>query len=128
MLKRIHHIELIVLDLERQVDLFKQLGFEELRRTHHHEVSVEMKLPGQEIIWELHEIEKEEVIGVNHIGFEVEDAPLAFEELSAGDVRFQNTPYHYEIPDNDGKTWRVADFRDPSGFRYHILDTKGGDN
>ena len=127
MLKRIHHIELIVLDLERQVDLFKRLGFEELRRTDHHQVSVEMKLPDQEIIWELHELEHSEVIGVNHIGFEVEDAPEAFEAFSAAGVKFQNTPYHYDIPDLDGKTWTVADFRDTSGFRYHILDTKGGE-
>ncbi len=127
MLKRIHHIELIVLDLERQVDLFKQLGFEELRRTDHHQVSVEMKLPDEAIIWELHELEKNEVIGLNHIGFEVDDAPAAFEEFSARGVKFQNTPYHHDVPDIDGKTWTVADFRDASGFRYHILDTKGSE-
>ena len=125
MLKRIHHIELIVLDLERQVDQFKQLGFEELRRTEHHQVSVEMKLPDQEIIWELHELEGSEVIGVNHIGFEVDDAPAAFEAFKAKGVKFQNTPSHYDVPDIDGKTWNVANFRDTSGFRYHILDRKG---
>ncbi len=125
MLKRINHIELIVLDLERQVELFKQLGFEELRRTEHHQVSVEMKLPDQEIIWELHELEKNEVIGVNHIGFEVDDAPAAYEALKDKGVKFQDTPSHYNVPDIDGKTWTVANFRDTSGFRYHILDTKG---
>ena len=127
MLRRIHHIELIVLDLERQVEFFKQLGFEEVRRTHHHQVSVEMKLPDQEIVWELHQMEKEEVIGINHVGFEVEDVPAAFEDLLARGVKFQRDPYHYDIPDVEDKTWRVADFRDPSGFRYHILDTKGGE-
>ena len=125
MLRRIHHIELIVLDLERHVEFFKRLGFEEVRRTPHHQVSVEMRLPDQEVIWELHQVENEEVPGINHIGFEVQDVPAAFEDLLAGGVEIQKTPYHYDVPDADGRTWRVADFRDPCGFRYHILDRKG---
>ena len=125
MLSRIHHIELIVADLDSTVDFFKQLGFQEMRRTHHHDISVELKLPDEETMWEIHQVAEGEVVGINHIGFEVDDVVETHKELVEKGISFQRDVYTYDIDDVYGNSWRVADLRDPSGFRYHILDTKG---
>ena len=75
MIKGIDHIELIVRDLDEYVAFFKTLGFEMVRETPHHGGSVEMKPPGDgQPVFEIHQVVGEEVIGVNHIAFRVDDA------------------------------------------------------
>ena len=64
MIRGIDHIELIVRDFDEYVAFMKTLGFEELTRTSHHGVSVELKAPGEgQPIFEIHEATGEEVIG-----------------------------------------------------------------
>lgn len=120
MVTQVDHIELIVDDIEGYVRLFQAMGFQTLSRTTHHGVSVELQLPGpNQPIFELHQVQGEEVIGVNHIAFRVDDVRAAYDALRARGVRFEREP-HYVA--ETGRT--IANGRDPDGWRFQLVDAR----
>ena len=119
MIRGIDHIELIVRDFTEYVAFMKALGFEELTRTSHHGESVELRMPGEnQPIFEIHQATGEEVIGVNHIAFRVDDAQAAHQRLKATNVRC-NEPNFVE---STGRT--TVNLRDPDGWRMQLVDAK----
>lgn len=120
MVTQVDHIELVVDDIEGYVRLFETLGFTLLSRTTHHGASVELQLPGpNQPIFELHKVEGEEVIGVNHIAFRVDDVRTAHDALRAQGVRFERLPHYIA---ETGRT--IANGRDPDGWRFQLVDAK----
>lgn len=120
MVSQVDHIELIVDDLESYVRLFRSMGFALLSRTTHHGVSVELQLPGpNQPIFELHRAQGEEVIGVNHIAFRVDDVQTAYAALRADGVRFEEEP---RLIKETGRT--IANGRDPDGWRFQLVDAR----
>jgi glyoxylase I family protein len=120
MVTQVDHVELIVNDLEGYVRLFQAIGFKLLSRTTHHGASVELQLPGpSQPIFELHQVQGEEVIGVNHIAFRVDDVRAAYKALTAQGVRFEREPQYIK---ETGRT--IANGRDPDGWRFQLVDAK----
>lgn len=117
MLKRLDHIEIGVQDLEATVDFYRAMGFEELRRTDHHGLAVEMRLPGDHVVFEFHTLQMTANPGINHIAFAAEDVPSDIAALKARGVRFDREA----LPvDETGRT--VTNFRDPQGFRLQFTE------
>lgn len=120
MVTQVDHIELIVNDIEGYIRLFQAIGFKLLSRTTHHGVSVEFQLPGpNQPIFELHQVQGEEVIGVNHIAFRVDDVRAAYEALKTSGVRFEREPQFIK---ETGRT--IANGRDPDGWRFQLVDAR----
>ncbi len=120
MITQVDHIELIVDDIEGYVRIFQAMGFKLLSRTTHHGVSVELQLPGpNQPIFELHQVSGEEVIGVNHIAFRVDDVKSAYEAPRAQGVRFEKKPQYIK---ETGRT--IANGRDPDGWRFQLVDAR----
>lgn len=119
MIRGIDHIELIVRDFNAYVAFMKTLGFEELARTSHHGQSVELKAPGEnQPIFEIHQASGEEVIGVNHIAFRVDDAKAAHETLTS--VQIAASPPNFI--ESTGRT--TVNLRDPDGWRMQLVAAK----
>ena len=120
MVTQVDHIELIVDDIEGYVRVFQAMGFKLLSRTTHHGVSVELQLPGpNQPIFELHQVTGEEVIGVNHIAFRVDDVGTTYDALKTRGVRFESEPH---LIKETGRT--IANGRDPDGWRFQIVDAR----
>lgn len=120
MVTQVDHIELIVDDIEGYIRLFQAMGFKLLSRTTHHGVSVEFQLPGpNQPIFELHQVAGEEVIGVNHIAFRVDDVRAAYDALRGSGVRFEHEPH---LIKETGRT--IANGRDPDGWRFQLVDAR----
>ncbi len=120
MVTQVDHIELIVDDIEGYVRLFQGMGLKLLARTTHHGVSVELQLPGpNQPIFELHQVQAEEVIGVNHIAFRVDDVRAAYDALKAQGIRFEKEP---RLVKETGRT--IANGRDPDGWRFQLVDAR----
>jgi catechol 2,3-dioxygenase-like lactoylglutathione lyase family enzyme len=119
MIRGVDHIELIVRNLDEYIGFLETLGFELLTRTTHHGDSVEMGIPGQEFpIFELHQVTDEEVIGVNHIAFRVDDAGAAHEALRAAGVESAEEPGYVA---STGRT--NINLRDPDGWRLQLVSS-----
>ncbi len=117
MLQGIDHIEIIVRDLDEYVAYLQKLGFELLQRTSHHGDSAELKMPGSDTIFELHQVGGEEVIGVNHIALRVDDINRAH-----GHLQDQGIPIE-ESPGEVVSTGRTnINLRDPDGWRLQLVD------
>ncbi len=117
MIQGIDHIELIVRQLDEYVAFLKTLGFETVRETPHHGGSVEMKPPGEgQPVFEIHQVMGEEVIGVNHIAFKVDDAAAAHAALKNYPGMVSGPPGH--VPDT-GRT--NLNLRDPDGWRLQLV-------
>ena len=113
----IDHIELIVRDVDEFVAFFEAMGFKLLTRTAHHGVSVEMQLPGDnQPIFEIHQVGREENIGVNHIAFKVDNAQEAYTQLK-GKVKVMREPNYVAAT---GRT--TVNLRDPDGWRLQLVD------
>jgi catechol 2,3-dioxygenase-like lactoylglutathione lyase family enzyme len=113
----IDHIEIIVKDLNTHIKWYESLGYKLLRKSSHHGGSAELIIPGSERpIIELHQVKGEEVIGINHIAFQVEDAMIAVQELERLGIKIESGPNFFE------PTGRIlANFRDPDGWRIQIV-------
>ena len=116
MLGEIDHIEIEASDAEEMADFLKKLGYEERRRTEHHGQSFELEPAGEGPIFEIHTVEGEEVPGINHIAFSIDDIEGATDELEAQDVDSIVGPYHVE---KTGRT--ITNFRDPDGRRFQMV-------
>ncbi len=120
MIKGIDHIELIVRDLDDYVSFLKTLGFETVRETPHHGGSIEMKPPGEgQPVFEIHQVIGEEVIGVNHIAFKVDDVVAAHAALKDYPGMVSGAPGH--VPDT-GRT--NLNLRDPDGWRLQLVQNQ----
>ena len=103
MIGEIDHIEIEASDAEAMADFLKQLGYEEHRRTEHHGLSIELTpADGDGPLFEVHTVTGEEVPGINHIAFGVDDLV---------------EPYYVE---RTGRT--ICNFRDPDGRRFQLVD------
>lgn len=117
MLREIDHIEIEASDGEEMAEFLKKLGYEELRQTEHHGTSYELQPgDGDGPIFEIHTVKGEEVPGINHIAFAVEDIEDATENLKNQDIDQVSDPYHVE---KTGRT--ITNFRDPDGRRFQIV-------
>jgi catechol 2,3-dioxygenase-like lactoylglutathione lyase family enzyme len=122
MIRGIDHIELIVRDFDEYVAFLKTLGFKEVTQTGHHGQSAELQAPGDnQPIFEIHQATGEEVIGVNHIAFKVDDVNAANEVLDKTDIDFKNPNY----VEATGRT--TINLRDPDGWRMQLVDAKRND-
>jgi catechol 2,3-dioxygenase-like lactoylglutathione lyase family enzyme len=115
MLLAIDHIEIIVKDVDATVAWYRSLGLELVRRTDHHGASAELRLPSGTVI-ELHQVEKEENIGINHIAFRVEDGEAAAGRLEELGIPIEAGPKYFEPT---GRT--LVNFRDPAGWRLQLV-------
>ncbi|AHG02123.1 hypothetical protein HALLA_02105 (plasmid) [Halostagnicola larsenii XH-48] len=118
MIGEIDHIEIEASDAEETAAFLKKLGYEELRKTEHHGESVELQ-PGGETegpIFEIHTVEGEEVPGINHIAFNVENIEEITDQLETEEVDSIVGPYDVEATDRT-----ITNFRDPDGHRFQIV-------
>lgn len=118
MFNGIDHIEIEASDAEEMVAFLSKLGYEDRRETDHHGTSYELEPPeGDGAIFEIHTVEGEEVPGINHIAFNVDDVDEATEALEDAGVDQLVGPYHV---DRTGRT--ITNFRDPDGRRFQVVD------
>jgi len=92
MIKRVDHIDIAVKDIDRATKLFQKIGFDLVRRTTHGggKGSVELKLPGEALIYELFPVDPRFLDGkpgVRHVAWAVDDAQKTFDELKAKGVK-----------------------------------------
>ena len=117
MVRGIDHIEIIVKDVAEYVAFFEKMGFKVLTRTKHHGESAELQLPGEnQPIFEIHQVGREENIGVNHIAFKVDNAQEAYKQLQ-GKVKVMREPNYVAAT---GRT--TVNLRDPDGWRLQLVD------
>ena len=122
MIRGIDHIELIVRDYDEYIAFLKSLGMEVITETAHHGHSAELQAPGEnQTIFEIHQATGEEVIGVNHIAFRVDDAEGAHETLKKTDINYRDPNY----VEATGRT--TINLRDPDGWRMQLVDAKRND-
>ena len=120
MVRGIDHIEIIVRDVEEYVAFFQKLGFKLLTRTSHHGASAELQLPGDnQPIFEIHQVSREENIGVNHIAFKVDNAQEAYADLQGKGLKGMREP-NYVVA--TGRP--TVNFRDPDGWRMQLVDAQ----
>ena len=96
------------------------MGFQLLTRTSHHGQSAELQLPGpNQTIFEIHQVDGEENIGVNHIAFRVDHAEASYRELQAQGITTLKPPNFVQ------STGRITvNFRDPDGWRLQLVDAE----
>lgn len=116
MITRVDHLEICVRDIDAVADLFKKLGFVEIRRTKHHGEAVELSLPGEDqVVFEFHTGKDEETVGLNHIAFKVDNLEEAVAEFEARGVEF-STP----IATSRATGRSTCNFRDAAHLRYQL--------
>jgi len=115
-----------VLDLDRSVDFYRRLGFEELRRVPIREeaINVFMGLPGDgarlELTYNLGRDEPYEIgTGYGHIAVSVDDLDGALERLAAQGIDPERPPYRVR----EGGS-RICFVRDPDGYRIELLEKR----
>ncbi|GAB7020990.1 VOC family protein [Halostagnicola bangensis] len=117
MLGEIDHIEIEASNAEEMAEFLKKLGYEEVRQTEHHGTSYELEpADGDGPIFEVHTVKGEEVPGINHIAFTVDDVADIAEEFRESGVETVVDPYYV---DKTGRT--ICNFRDPDGRRFQAV-------
>jgi lactoylglutathione lyase len=113
-----------VFDLDRSVDFYTRLGFEELRRVpiRDEAVNVFMGLPGDgarlELTYNHGRVEPYEIgTGYGHIAVSVDDLDGALERLAAQGIEPERPPYRVR----EGGS-RICFVRDPDGYRIEIIE------
>jgi glyoxylase I family protein len=116
MITRIDHLEICVADIDAVAEFYKKLGFIEIRRTTHHGQAVELALPGEnQVVFEFHTGKEEEVPGLNHIAFYVDNMEESVAEFEAKGIKFI-TPI--STAKSTGRT--TCNFRDPTHQRHQL--------
>jgi lactoylglutathione lyase len=113
-----------ILEIDRSVDFYERLGFEELRRVpiRDEAINVFMGLPGDGARLELtYNIGREEPYdlgtGYNHIAITVEDLDATLERFSAQGIEPEKPPYRVR----EGGS-RICFVRDPDGYRVEMIE------
>jgi catechol 2,3-dioxygenase-like lactoylglutathione lyase family enzyme len=121
---KIDHIEIEVSDADEMAAFMEKLGYERLRETEHHGTSYEyVPADGEGPLFEIHTVSGEEVPGINHIAFGVDDIESVTEQLEAEDVDSIVGPYDV---DKTGRT--ITNFRDPDGNRFQVVSDDENDD
>ena len=111
-------------DIDRSVDFYEKLGFEEVRRMPigDEAINVFMALPGEDPRLELtynHGVDSYDLgTGYNHIAILVDDLDATLERLGAADIEPEKPPYR---PGGRTEGSRIAFLRDPDGYRIEIV-------
>lgn len=126
---RLIHTCYRVLDVEKSVDFYRKLGFEETRRMPigDEAINVFMGLPGDgerlELTYNIGREEPYEIgTGYGHIAISADDLDATLERLAADGIEPERPPY---VP-GGGSGRRICFVRDPDGYRIEIIET-GGD-
>ena len=118
MIGEIDHIEIEASDAEEMAEFLKVLGYEEVRETEHHGTSYELEPADHDgPLIELHTVSGEEVPGINHIAYSVDDIEGVTERLREAGVDQVTDPYYVE---HTGRT--ITNFRDPDGRRFQVVE------
>ncbi|HEX4760199.1 MAG TPA: VOC family protein [Thermoleophilaceae bacterium] len=112
-------------DIDRSVEFYEALGFEELRRMDIRDeaVNVFMGLPGDGARLELtynHGVDSYELgTGYNHIAVSADDLDATLGELADKGIEPEKPPYQVREGGN-----RIAFVRDPDGYRVELIETR----
>ncbi|GAC1326474.1 MAG: VOC family protein [Thermoleophilaceae bacterium] len=114
-----------VLELERSVDFYTALGFEEMGRVpiRDEAINVFMGLPGDgarlELTWNRDQREPYEIgTGYGHIAVAVDGLDDTLGRLAAAGIEPERAPYSIR----DGGS-RLCFVRDPDGYRIELIET-----
>jgi lactoylglutathione lyase len=113
-----------ITDVDRSVDFYKQLGFEETRRMpiRDEAINVFMGLPGDgerlELTYNHDQDEAYEIgTGYGHIAITAEDLDATLERLASIGIEPEKPPYTVR----EGGS-RLCFVRDPDGYRIEIIE------
>ena len=112
-------------DIDRSVDFYSKLGFEEIGRLpiRDEAINVFMGLPGDgprlELTYNFGVDSYELGTGYNHIAVTIEDMDGALERLSGLGIEPENPPY--TVSENGP---RLCFVRDPDGYRIELIEMK----
>lgn len=115
-------------DIDRSVDFYQRLGFEELRRMpiRDEAINVFMGLPGDGPRLELtynHGVDSYDLgTGYNHIALTVEDLDGTLERLAEQGIEPEKPPYTVR----EGGS-RLCFVRDPDGYRVELIESNPAD-
>jgi len=111
-------------DIDRSVEFYEALGFEERRRMpiRDEAINVFMGLPGDGDRLELtynHGVDSYELgTGYNHIALLVDDLDGTLERLATEGIEPERPPYR---PGGRTEGHRIAFVRDPDGYRVELI-------
>ena len=113
-----------ILDIDRSVDFYEKLGFEELSRMpiRDEAVNVFMGLPGDgarlELTWNRDQDGPYEIgTGYGHIALTTEDLDATLERLANQGVQPEKPPYRVR----EGGS-RICFVQDPDGYRVELIE------
>jgi lactoylglutathione lyase len=116
-----------VFDLDRSLDFYRRLGFEERRRVpiRNEAINVFMGLPGDRARLELtYNFGREEPYeigtGYGHVAVAVEDLDETLDNFAREGIVPEKPPYRVR----DGGS-RICFVRDPDGYRIELIDKSG---
>ena len=122
---KIELIPLAVKDVDRSVEFYEKLGFEEMTRVpiRDEAINVFMGLPGDGDRLELtynHGVDSYELgTGYNHIALTVDDLDGALEQLETVGIEPEKPPYRV----SEGGS-RICFVRDPDGYRIELIEKR----
>jgi lactoylglutathione lyase len=111
-------------DIDRSVDFYEKLGFEESGRMPigDEAINVFMNMPGEDPILELtfnHGVDEyDHGTGYNHIALAVDDLEGTLAELAKEGIEPEKPPYR---PGGRTEGHRIAFVRDPDGYRIELI-------
>lgn len=115
-LGEIDHIEMGVSDVSEMATFLEAFGYEQHRQTDHHGESYEyVPVDGEGPFFEIYPVSGEDIPGVNHVAFAVEELEETAHGIEAADIDVDG-PY---TADATGRT--IANIRDPDGNRFQIV-------
>jgi lactoylglutathione lyase len=112
-------------EIDRSVEFYETLGFEERRRMPigDEAVNVFMGLPGEDPVLELtynHGVDSYDLgSGYNHIALAVEDLDGTLTGLAQSGIEPEKPPYR---PGGRTTGSRIAFVRDPDGYRVELIE------
>lgn len=113
-------------DIDRSVDFYRRLGFEELRRLpiRDEAINVFMGLPGDgprlELTYNFGVDSYDLGTGYNHIAVTVDDLDATLARLSEQGIEPEKPPYRVR----EGGS-RLCFVRDPDGYRIELIERSG---
>ena len=113
-----------ILDIDRSVEFYRRLGFEEVDRRpiRDEAINVFMGLPGDgprlELTWNRDREEPYDVgTGYGHIALRVDDLDSTLERLASDGIEPEKPPYRVR----EGGS-RLCFVRDPDGYRIELIE------
>jgi lactoylglutathione lyase len=116
-------------DIDRSVEFYATLGFEERRRMPigDEAINVFMGLPGEDPVLELtynHGVDSYELgTGYNHIALAVDDLDGTLAGLAQSGIEPEKPPYR---PGGRTTGSRICFVRDPDGYRIELIERATG--